>query len=399
MLNGKNVLLGVTASIAAYKAANLVRLLKKSGANVQVIQTPKSLEFITPLTLSTLSENPVSTKMVNDEDKTWNNHVKLGLWADIMIIAPASAKTLSKMVNGDCDNLLIATYLSSKCPVYFAPAMDLDMFKHNSTKENIKKLEENLNILIPPTSGELASGLSGVGRMEEPENIISFIKENLNLNLPLSSKKVLITAGPTQEKIDDVRYISNYSSGKMGIALAKVAAELGANVKLILGPTNHSIIHSNIEIINVISADQMYYNVLENFSSADITICSAAVSDFKPKNPVNKKIKKETGFNNIELIPNKDILLEISKTKSLSQTLVGFALESDNERNNAISKLTTKNLDLVVLNSLNDKYAGFGIDTNKSTLIDSDRNIQEFDSKSKYDVAKDIFNKILKIKK
>ena len=399
MLNGKNVLLGVTASIAAYKAANLVRLLKKSGANVQVIQTPKSLKFITSLTLSTLSENPVSTMMINDEDKTWNNHVKLGLWADLMIIAPASAKTLSKMVNGDCDNLLIATYLSSKCPVYFAPAMDLDMFKHNSTKENIKKLEENLNILIPPTSGELASGLSGVGRMEEPENIISFIIENLNLNLPLSSKKVLITAGPTQEKIDDVRYISNYSSGKMGVSLARVAAELGADVKLIIGPTNQKINHSNVEIINVISADQMYDNVLENFSSTDITICSAAVSDFKPKNPVNKKIKKGTGFNNIELIPNKDILLDISKTKSLSQILVGFALESDNERNNAISKLTTKNLDLVVLNSLNDKDAGFGIDTNKITLIDSDRNIDEFESKSKYYVAKDIFNKILKIKK
>lgn len=399
MLNGKNVLLGVTASIAAYKAANLVRLLKKSGANVQVIQTPKSLEFITSLTLSTLSENPVSTKMINDEDKTWNNHVKLGLWADLMIIAPASAKTLSKMVNGDCDNLLIATYLSSKCPVYFAPAMDLDMFKHNSTKENIKKLEENLNILIPPTSGELASGLSGVGRMEEPENIISFIIENLNLNLPLSSKKVLITAGPTQEKIDNVRYISNYSSGKMGVSLARVAAELGADVKLIIGPTNQKINHSNVEIINVISADQMYDNVLENFSSTDITICSAAVSDFKPKNPVIKKIKKGTGFNNIELIPNKDILLDISKTKSLSQILVGFALESDNERNNAISKLTTKNLDLVVLNSLNDKDAGFGIDTNKITLIDSDRNIDEFESKSKYHVAKDIFNKILKIKK
>ena len=399
MLNGKNVLLGVTASIAAYKAASLVRLLKKSGANVRVIQTPKSLEFITPLTLSTLSENPVSTKMINDEDKTWNNHVKLGLWADLMIIAPASAKTLSKMVNGDCDNLLIATYLSSKCPVYFAPAMDLDMFKHNSTKENIKKLEENLNILIPPTSGELASGLSGVGRMEEPENIISFIKENLNLNLPLSSKKVLITAGPTQEKIDNVRYISNYSSGKMGIALAKVAAELGANVKLILGPTNHSIIHSNIEIINVLSADQMYDRVLANFSSTDIVICAAAVSDFKPKNPVKKKIKKETGFNKIELVPNKDILLEISKKKSTSQILIGFALESDNEINNAISKLKNKNLDFVVLNSTNDKDAGFSVDTNKITIIDSDSNIEEFKLKSKYNVSKDIFNKILKIKK
>ena len=399
MLNGKNVLLGVTASIAAYKAASLVRLLKKSGANVQVIQTPKSLEFITPLTLSTLSENPVSTKMINDEDKTWNNHVKLGLWADLMIIAPASAKTLSKMVNGDCDNLLIATYLSSKCPVYFAPAMDLDMFKHNSTKENIKKLEENLNILIPPTSGELASGLSGVGRMEEPENIISFIKENLNLNLPLSSKKVLITAGPTQEKIDNVRYISNYSSGKMGIALAKVAAELGANVKLILGPTNHSIIHSNIEIINVLSADHMYDRVLANFSSTDIVICAAAVSDFKPKNSVKKKIKKETGFNKIELVPNKDILLEISKKKSTSQILIGFALESDNEINNAISKLKNKNLDFIVLNSTNDKDAGFSVDTNKITIIDSDSNIEEFKLKSKYNVSKDIFNKILKIKK
>ena len=399
MLNGKNVLLGVTASIAAYKAASLVRLLKKSGANVKVIQTPKSLEFITPLTLSTLSENPVSTKMINDEDKTWNNHVKLGLWADLMIIAPASAKTLSKMVNGDCDNLLIATYLSSKCPVYFAPAMDLDMFKHNSTKENIKKLEENLNILIPPTSGELASGLSGVGRMEEPENIISFIKENLNLNLPLSSKKVLITAGPTQEKIDNVRYISNYSSGKMGIALAKVAAELGANVKLILGPTNHSIIHSNIQIINVLTADQMYDRVLANFSSTDIIICAAAVSDFKPKNSVKKKIKKETGFNKIELVPNKDILLEISKKKSTSQILIGFALESDNEINNAISKLKNKNLDFIVLNSTNDKDAGFSVDTNKITIIDSDSNIEEFKLKSKYNVSKDIFNKILKIKK
>ena len=399
MLNGKNVLLGVTASIAAYKAASLVRLLKKSGANVQVIQTPKSLEFITPLTLSTLSENPVSINMINDEDKTWNNHVKLGLWADLMIIAPASAKTLSKMVNGDCDNLLIATYLSSKCPVYFAPAMDLDMFKHNSTKENIKKLEENLNILIPPTNGELASGLSGVGRMEEPENIISFIKENLNLNLPLSSKTVLITAGPTQEKIDNVRYISNYSSGKMGIALAKVAAELGANVKLILGPTNHSIMHSNVEIINVISAEQMYDRVLANFSSADIVICAAAVSDFKPKNLLKKKIKKEAGFNKIELVANKDILLEISKKKSTSQILIGFALESDNEINNAVSKLKNKNLDFVVLNSTNDKDAGFSVDTNKITIIDSDSNIEEFKLKSKYNVSKDIFNKILKIKK
>ena len=399
MLNGKNVLIGVTASIAAYKSANLVRLLKKSGANVKVIQTPKSLEFITPLTLSTLSENPVSTKMINDEDKTWNNHVKLGLWADLMIIAPASAKTLSKMVNGDCDNLLIATYLSSKCPVYFAPAMDLDMFKHNSTKENIKKLEENLNVLIPPTSGELASGLSGVGRMEEPENIISFIKENLNLNLPLSSKKVLITAGPTQEKIDNVRYISNYSSGKMGIALAKVAAELGANVKLILGPTNHSIIHSNIEIINVLSADHMSDRVFANFSSTDIIICAADVSDFKHKNPVKNKIKKETGFDKIELVPNKDILLEISKKKSTSQILIGFALESDNEINNAISKLKNKNLDFVVLNSTSDKDAGFSVDTNKITIIDSDSNIEEFKLKSKYNVSKDIFNKILKIKK
>jgi phosphopantothenoylcysteine decarboxylase/phosphopantothenate--cysteine ligase len=316
-----------------------------------------------------------------------------------MIIAPASAKTLSKMVNGDCDNLLIATYLSSKCPVYFAPAMDLDMFKHNSTKENIKKLEKNLNILIPPTSGELASGLSGVGRMEEPENIISFIKENLNLDLPLSSKKVLITAGPTQEKIDNVRYISNYSSGKMGIALAKVAAELGANVKLILGPTNLSIIHSNIEIINVLSADHMYDRVLANFSSTDIVICAAAVSDFKPKNLVKKKIKKETGYNKVELVANKDILLEISKKKSTSQILIGFALESENEIKNAISKLKNKNLDFVVLNSTNDKDAGFSVDTNKITIIDSDSNIEEFKLKSKYNVSKDIFNKILKIKK
>ena len=396
MLKNKNILLGITASIAAYKSASLVRLFKKSGANVKVIQTPKSIDFVTPLTLSTLSENKVHYEMINKDDKTWNNHVDLGAWADLMVIAPTSAKTLSKMATGDCDNLLLATYLSATCPVYFAPAMDLDMYKHNSTKENIKKLESMSNILIPPSTGELASGLFGEGRMEEPELIISFITNDLKRKSPLNGKKVLITAGPTHEKIDKIRYISNYSSGKMGFALAKVAADLGADVVLIKGPTFNTINFNNIHVIDVISAEEMYEKVINHFSSVDIGIFAAAVSDFKPLHSMENKIKKSDGLNQIKLELTKDILNKASSIKKSNQYVVGFALETDNEIDNAIKKLEEKNLDLIILNSLNDRDAGFGFDTNKISIIDSEKNIDNFDNKTKDEVAVDIFNKILK---
>ena len=395
MLKDKNVLLGITASIAAYKSANLVRILKKKGANVKVVQTPKSLEFVTSLTLSTLSENPVYSEMINDEYKTWNNHVDLGAWADLMLIAPVSAKTLSKMASGDCDNLLLASYLSAKCPVYFAPAMDLDMYQHNSTKENINKLTSISNILIPPTSGELASGLVGEGRMEEPEKIVDFIEKDLKDKSPLNGKTVLITAGPTIEKIDNVRFISNFSSGKMGVSIANKAANLGANVILILGPSHQRVFHNNINVINVVSADDMLCEVLRYKDKFDIGIFSAAVSDFKPSNLSLKKIKKSDDFKEIKLTLNKDILYEISKEKKSNQYLVGFALETNNEIDNSIKKLENKNLDLIVLNSLNDENAGFNYDTNKVTIIDKQKNILKYDLKLKDDVANDLFTKIL----
>ena len=395
MLKDKNVLLGITASIAAYKSANLVRILKKKGANVKVVQTPKSLEFVTSLTLSTLSENPVYSEMINDEYKTWNNHVDLGAWADLMLIAPVSAKSLSKMASGDCDNLLLASYLSAKCPVYFAPAMDLDMYQHNSTKENINKLTSISNILIPPTSGELASGLVGEGRMEEPEKIVDFIEKDLKDKSPLNGKTVLITAGPTIEKIDNVRFISNFSSGKMGVSIANKAANLGANVILILGPSHQRVFHNNINVINVVSADDMLCEVLRYKDKFDIGIFSAAVSDFKPSNLSLKKIKKSDDFKEIKLALNKDILYEISQEKKSNQYLVGFALETNNEIDNSIKKLENKNLDLIVLNSLNDENAGFNYDTNKVTIIDKQKNILKYDLKSKDDVANDLFTKIL----
>ena len=395
MLKDKNVLLGITASIAAYKSANLVRILKKKGANVKVVQTPKSLEFVTSLTLSTLSENPVYSEMINDEYKTWNNHVDLGAWADLMLIAPVSAKTLSKMASGDCDNLLLASYLSAKCPVYFAPAMDLDMYQHNSTKENINKLTSISNILIPPTSGELASGLIGEGRMEEPEKIVDFIEKDLKDKSPLNGKTVLITAGPTIEKIDKVRFISNFSSGKMGVSIANKAANLGANVILILGPSYQRVYHNNINVINVVSADDMLSEVFRYKDKFDIGIFSAAVSDFKPSNLSLKKIKKSDDFKEIKLTLNKDILYEISKEKKSNQYLVGFALETNNEIDNSIKKLENKNLDLIVLNSLNDENAGFNYDTNKVTIIDKKKNILKYNLKSKDDVANDLLTKIL----
>src|SRR6056300_735039 len=396
VLSGKKILLGITAGIAAYKTANLVRLYIKLGADVKVIMTPASKDFITPLTLSTLSKNPVHSTFYDkeDENEVWNNHVDLGLWADYFLIAPATANTLSKMANGVCDNLLLATYLSAKCTVYFAPAMDLDMYKHPSTKASLEKLIAFGNILIPATSGELASGLIGEGRMAEPEDIISFIVNDILNKLPLKGKKVLITAGPTYEAIDPVRFIGNHSSGKMGFEIAKAAANLGAKVVLISGPTHQNVSHSLIEVVPVISAQDMYGAVHERFETVDIAVLSAAVADFSPKEVASQKIKKKTDTLTLELTKTKDILASLGEIKK-QQYLVGFALETNNELENAKGKLKKKNLDLIVLNSLNDKGAGFKSDTNKVTFIDNKNQITEFKLKSKAEVATDLMNKII----
>ena len=395
MLKNKNVILGVTASIAAYKSAFIIRELKKAGAKVKVIQTDASLDFVSPLTLSVLSENPVLTKMTDEDSKHWISHIELGSWADLMLIAPVTAKTMGKMVMGECDNLLLATYLSAKCPVYFAPAMDLDMYKHPSTKQNITKLESFGNKLIPSEFGELASGLVGEGRMAEPETIIDFILKDLMGNLSLSKKKVLITAGPTYEPIDPVRFIGNHSSGKMGYHLAMQAAENGAEVVLIMGPSNLKAIHSSILQINVKTAQEMQSKVQKYFKSSDIAIFSAAVSDYKTNKVERQKVKKSAESWNITLQKTNDILLEVSQKKKKNQILVGFALETENEMENATAKLQQKNLDLIVLNSLNDKGAGFFHDTNKITIIEKDNKVEEFELKYKSEVAKDIMDKII----
>ena len=397
LLSGKNILLGISAGIAAYKTASLVRLFVKSGANVKVVITPSAKDFITPLTLSTLSKNPVYSSFTNEEDDNavWNNHVDLGLWADLFIIAPATANTLSKMANGVCDNLLLATYLSAKCPVYFAPAMDLDMYKHPSTLQSFEKLNAFGNIMIPATSGELASGLVGEGRMAEPEDIVSFIEKDILVKLPLRDKKILITAGPTYEAIDPVRFIGNHSSGKMGFEIAKAAANLGAEVILITGPTHQKVNHSLINIVPVVSAQNMFDAVHKYFKTVDIAILSAAVADFKPKEVSNQKIKKAASTLTLELTKTKDILESLGQIKE-QQYLVGFALETNNELENAKGKLKRKNLNLIVLNSLNDKGAGFKSETNKVTFIDNKEQITEFQLKSKADVAKDLLNEIIK---
>ena len=396
VLSGKKILLGITAGIAAYKSANLVRLFIKLGAEVKVMMTPASKDFITPLTLSTLSKNPVHSTFYDteNENELWNNHVELGLWADYVVIAPATANTLSKMANGTCDNLVLATYLSAKCPVYFAPAMDLDMYKHSSTKENLQKLQSFGNRMIPATSGELASGLVGEGRMAEPEDIVAFIENDILSKLPLRGKKILITAGPTYEAIDPVRFIGNHSSGKMGFEIAKEAANLGAEVFLISGPSNEKINHSLVHRIDVISAEDMYQATHQYFDAVDIAVLSAAVADYKPKNVATQKIKKKDITLSIELEPTKDILASLGKIKK-QQFLVGFALETDNEIENATAKLTRKNLDMIVLNSLQDKGAGFATNTNKITIIDKNLNSTHFDLKSKSAVAKDIISKII----
>ena len=395
ILSGKKILLGISGGIAAYKSAILVRLFIKSGAEVKVVMTPDAKEFITPLTLSTLSKNPVHSSFTSeDEDETWNNHVELGMWADLIIVCPATANTLSKMANGNCDNLLIAVYLSAKCTVYFAPAMDLDMYKHQSTKDSIAKLEKNGNILIPVESGELASGLVGEGRLAEPESIINFIEADIMKSLPLRGKKILVTAGPTYEAIDPVRYISNHSSGRMGYEIAKKAVELGAKVFLVSGPSNQEISNHSIDLLKVVTSQEMHAEVLNHFNDVDVVIMAAAVSDFKPKDFSNKKIKKGNIQPKIELEKTKDILLELGKLKK-NQFLVGFALENENEVENSIKKLKDKNLDLIVLNSLNDKGAGFGTETNKITIINKKEEKTNFDLKDKSEVAEDILNHIM----
>ena len=397
ILSGKKILLGITAGIAAYKTANLVRLFIKSGAEVQVIMTPASKDFITPLTLSTLSKNPVHSTFYEkeEENELWNNHVDLGLWADYMLIAPATANTLSKMTNGICDNLLIATYLSAKCPVYFAPAMDLDMYIHPSTVTSLEKLQAFGNTLIPATKGELASGLVGEGRLAEPKDIVSFMENDILSSMPLHGKKVLITAGPTYESIDPVRFIGNHSSGKMGFEIAKAAANLGAKVFLVTGPSNEEVNQASIQRIEVISAEEMYTACHHYFPEVTIAILSAAVADYRPKKAATEKIKKKEQTLAIELEPTKDILASLGLIKK-EQFLVGFALETTNELVNALTKLKQKNLDAIVLNSLNDEGAGFSGNTNKVTFIDKEEHTIPFEMKAKSDVALDIMNEILK---
>lgn len=399
MLKDKKVLIGVTGSIAAYKVAELVRLFKKSGASVKVIQTETSLAFVSSLTLATLSENPVLTNIINTENEEWNNHVELGLWADIMVIAPVTSNTMAKMSNGECDNLLLATYLSAKCPVYFAPAMDLDMYKHPSTSNNIKRLQSFGNNLIPSGFGELASGLFGEGRMAEPVEIVEHINDDLAKNLPMSNIEVLITAGPTQEAIDPVRFIGNRSSGRMGIALALECANNGAKVKLVIGPTHLDVNHPNINVHKVISANQMLDKVNSLFKESDISILTAAVADYTPKNVSKEKIKKSNNEITITLMRTKDILYEIASKKRDNQFIVGFALETESELIHAKKKLHEKNLDMIVLNSLKNKGAGFNHKTNKITIIDKENNIADFSLKDKSEVAKDIVENILKKRK
>jgi len=400
VLNGKNILLGVTGGIAAYKAAFLVRLFIKKGANVKVVMTDSAKEFVTPLTLATLSKNEVFSSFTDESEANsfkepeWNNHVDLALWADLFLIAPATANTLSKMANGTSDNLLLACYLSAKCPVYYAPAMDLDMYQHPSTAETFKKLESFGNIQIPAAFGELASGLIGQGRMAEPEEIVSFLENDILEKLPLRGKKFLITAGPTYEAIDPVRFIGNHSSGKMGYAVAEEAAQLGAEVVLISGPTALKLENDFVKIIRVTSAEEMYNAAHKYFDKCNIAILSAAVADYRPSEVASEKIKKKTDELSLQLTKTKDILASLGKKKK-AQFLVGFALETENEEENAKLKLKKKNLDLIVLNSLRDKGAGFQTDTNKITLITKDNKVLPFPVKPKNEVAKDILEYII----
>ena len=396
VLSGKKIILGISGGIAAYKTASLVRLFVKSGADVKVVMTPSAKDFITPLTLSTLSKNEVHSTFYsqNDENALWTNHVELGLWADFIVIAPATANTLAKMANGTCDNLLLAVYLSAKCFVYFAPAMDLDMYKHQSTVNSFSKLESFGNIMIPAETGELASGLSGEGRMAEPENIVAFIENDIADKLPLRGKKILITAGPTYEAIDPVRFIGNHSSGKMGFDIADCAAKNGAEVILITGPSHCKTKYKNIKIVSVVSANDMFEACHEFYNNVDVAIAAAAVADYTPSEVAQQKIKKTGVSLTIALEKTKDILASMGNLKK-NQFLIGFALETENEIENAKLKIQKKNLDLIVLNSLRDEGAGFGKPTNKITFIDSNFVVEPQELKSKEDVAVDIINKII----
>lgn len=394
MLKGKKIIIGITASIAAYKIPFLVRLLKKSGAEVQIILTPKAKDFVTPLTLSTLSGNPVLSEMYDKQDGSWNSHVNLGLWADLFLVAPASANTLSKMAHGTADNILLTSYLSARSHVMIAPAMDLDMYKHPSTKRNIELLQSFGHQLIEPTEGELASGLCGAGRMEEPEEIFKLIDNFFKKKTKLSGKKVLVSAGPTYESIDPVRFIGNHSSGKMGFALADELSARGAQVTLVSGPVNIETKNNGIKRINVTSAKEMFEACTEVFSKVDIGIMAAAIADFTPSYVADQKIKKGDTTPEIHLKPTKDVLKHMGTIKRDHQLLVGFALETNDEVANALKKLHKKNLDLIVLNSLQDAGAGFQYSTNQISLIGRDEQIQAFELKEKSEVAKDIVNKI-----
>ncbi len=394
MLENKKIVLGITGSIAAYKACVLARLLIKKGAEVQVVMTPSAKEFITPLTLATLTQKPVVSEFFDRRDGSWHSHVSLGLWADAMLVAPASASTIGKMANGIADNMLVTTYLSMKAPVFVAPAMDLDMYAHPTTQANLKKLASYGNHIIEPGTGFLASKLEGKGRMEEPEKIVEALEQFFASQQRLAGKKVLITAGPTYEKIDPVRFIGNYSSGKMGFALAETCAEQGADVTLVSGPVMLQTNHPNIHRIDVESANEMYEAATKHFPKADITILCAAVADFTPKTTADKKIKRKGDDLTIMLQPTQDIAAALGATKKKKQVLVGFALETDNELNNAKDKMKRKNFDFIVLNSLQDKGAGFRVDTNKVTIIDKHNGITAYDTKSKKEVAKDIIEAI-----
>ena len=406
MLENKKIVLGITGSIAAYKACILARLLIKKGAEVQVVMTPSAKEFITPLTLATLTQKPVVSEFFDRRDGSWHSHVSLGLWADAMLVAPASASTIGKMANGIADNMLVTTYLSmkqssaaegkAKAPVFVAPAMDLDMYAHPSTQANLQKLQSYGNHIIEPGTGFLASKLEGKGRMEEPEKIVEVLEQYFAKQQKLAGKKVLITAGPTYEKIDPVRFIGNYSSGKMGFALAGVCAEQGAEVTLICGPVMLQTSHPNIKRIDVESAQQMYEAATKHFPKTDIAILCAAVADFTPKTTADKKIKRKGDDLTIKLQPTQDIAAALGAQKKKEQVLVGFALETDNELKNAKDKMERKNLDLIVLNSLQDKGAGFRVDTNKVTIIDRHNGLTAYDTKTKREVAEDIVECIVK---
>ena len=395
MLAGKKILVGITGSIAAYKSVYLVRLLIKAGAEVKVIMTPSAKDFVSPLTLSTLSRNPVIIDLFDEQ--SWANHVMLGRWADVMVIAPLSCNTLAKMANGLCDNLLLATYLSATCPVVAAPAMDEDMWHHPSTKANLVKLESFGNQIIPVEKGDLASGLNGEGRMAEPEQIIEYITTNFFLTRPLEGKKALVTAGPTYEPIDPVRFIGNHSSGKMGIAIAKELYHRGAAVTLVMGPSQYEFSAEGIAVVRVKTADQMYKSCHESYPGSDLTVMAAAVADYTPVETADQKIKKKSDSLTITLSKTKDILKSLGEKKNSKQVLVGFALETNDEKKNALEKLAKKNADMIILNSMMDAGAGFGFDTNKITIFDKSGQEFSFDTKSKTDVAKDIVDTIIRL--